>query len=50
VTEVQDAGDVPDALAGAEFTDDLHGTAHYRRHLAATLGARAAKRALAEAA
>jgi carbon-monoxide dehydrogenase medium subunit len=40
-TEVTSADEIADALAGAEFTDDLHGTARYRRHLAEALGARA---------
>jgi carbon-monoxide dehydrogenase medium subunit len=37
---------IHDALAGVDVTDDLHGTARYRRHLAEVLGARAARRAL----
>jgi carbon-monoxide dehydrogenase medium subunit len=40
---------IRDALAGVEVTDDLHGTARYRRHLAEVLGACAAERALGEA-
>jgi carbon-monoxide dehydrogenase medium subunit len=40
-TEVESADDIADALAEAEFTDDLHGTARYRRRLAEALGARA---------
>jgi CO/xanthine dehydrogenase FAD-binding subunit len=40
-TEVDGPGGIADALADAEMTDDLHGTAHYRRHLAEVLGARA---------
>jgi CO/xanthine dehydrogenase FAD-binding subunit len=40
-TDVESADDIADALAEAEFTDDLHGTARYRRHLAEVLGARA---------
>jgi carbon-monoxide dehydrogenase medium subunit len=48
VTELEGADEaaVRDALADAELTDDLHGMADYRRHLAATLGARAAARAM----
>jgi aerobic carbon-monoxide dehydrogenase medium subunit len=53
-TEVEAGADVRarllDALAGVEMTDDLHGTARYRRHLAEVLGARAAERAVREAA
>jgi carbon-monoxide dehydrogenase medium subunit len=41
---------VREAIADLQITDDLHGTARYRRHLAAELGARAAERARAEAA
>jgi CO/xanthine dehydrogenase FAD-binding subunit len=48
-TELRDGADVGDALAGAEFTADLHATARYRRHLAEVLGARAASRARAQA-
>jgi carbon-monoxide dehydrogenase medium subunit len=43
-TEVQSPDEIADALAGEEFTDDLHGTARYRRHLAEVLGARACAR------
>jgi CO/xanthine dehydrogenase FAD-binding subunit len=50
VTELQDVGALPDALEHVEMTDDLHGSARYRRHLAGVLGARAAERALKEAA
>jgi carbon-monoxide dehydrogenase medium subunit len=49
VTELDGADGIAEALADAEFTDDLHGTADYRRHLAATLGARAARRAIEDA-
>jgi CO/xanthine dehydrogenase FAD-binding subunit len=47
-TELDDPGDLPDALAELEFTSDLHATAGYRRHLAHVLGERAARRALQE--
>jgi CO/xanthine dehydrogenase FAD-binding subunit len=50
VTDLEDADGLPDALKGVEMTDDLHGSARYRRHLAEVLGARAAERALKEAA
>jgi carbon-monoxide dehydrogenase medium subunit len=50
VTDLESPDQLPEALAGMEMTDDLHGTAAYRRHLAETLGRRAAERALAEAA
>jgi CO/xanthine dehydrogenase FAD-binding subunit len=36
--------DVREALKDAEFTDDLHGTAAYRRHLAEVLAQRALAR------
>jgi carbon-monoxide dehydrogenase medium subunit len=49
VTELEDVAGLPGALADAEFATDLHGTADYRRHLAAVLGARAAARALEDA-
>jgi carbon-monoxide dehydrogenase medium subunit len=49
VTDLEDVDGLRDALADVDMTDDLHGSAAYRRHLAATLGERAAKRA-AEAA
>jgi CO/xanthine dehydrogenase FAD-binding subunit len=45
VTDLDDADGLAEALAGVEFTDDLHGSSDYRRHLAVTLGARAARRA-----
>jgi carbon-monoxide dehydrogenase medium subunit len=45
VTDLEDAGGLREALGGVEFTDDLHGSAGYRRHLAIELGARAAARA-----
>jgi CO/xanthine dehydrogenase FAD-binding subunit len=48
-TELENGADVSDAIAGAEFTADLHATADYRRHLAEVLGARAASRARATA-
>jgi len=44
VTDLDDVGDLRDALAGTEMTDDLHGSADYRRHLAVELGTRAARR------
>jgi carbon-monoxide dehydrogenase medium subunit len=44
VTDLDDPGDLPEALAGVDMTDDLHGSAAYRRHLAETLGARALER------
>jgi aerobic carbon-monoxide dehydrogenase medium subunit len=47
---IESADDLPAALADVEMTDDLHGTAAYRRHLAEALGARAAQRARKEAA
>jgi CO/xanthine dehydrogenase FAD-binding subunit len=50
VTDLEDIDTLPEALADVEMTDDLHGSARYRRHLAAVLGARAAARALQEAA
>jgi carbon-monoxide dehydrogenase medium subunit len=50
VTELDDAAALPDALKDVEMTDDLHGSARYRRHLAAVLGTRVAERALGEAA
>jgi aerobic carbon-monoxide dehydrogenase medium subunit len=46
VTELGATDELGDALAGVEMTDDLHGSAEYRRHLAGTLGTRAAARAL----
>jgi aerobic carbon-monoxide dehydrogenase medium subunit len=49
-TDLQSNDDVREALAGAEMTDDLHGSEPYRRHLAITLGERAARRALERAA
>jgi CO/xanthine dehydrogenase FAD-binding subunit len=45
-TELDDPGDLPDALAQLEFTGDLHATAGYRRRLAHVLGERAARRAM----
>jgi aerobic carbon-monoxide dehydrogenase medium subunit len=50
VTDLDATDDLPEALAGVEMTDDLHGSAAYRRHLAETLGTRAAARALMEGA
>jgi CO/xanthine dehydrogenase FAD-binding subunit len=50
VTDLEDVEALPDALDDVEMTDDLHGSARYRRHLAEVLGARAAERALKEAA
>jgi carbon-monoxide dehydrogenase medium subunit len=50
VTELEDVEALPDALTGVEMSDDLHGSPRYRRHLAEVLGARAADRALKEAA
>jgi carbon-monoxide dehydrogenase medium subunit len=50
VTELEDMKALRDALQNVEMTDDLHGSARYRRHLAEVLGARAAERALKEAA
>jgi CO/xanthine dehydrogenase FAD-binding subunit len=44
-TELEDVADLDDALAGVEFSADLHATAEYRRHLARVLGERAAARA-----
>jgi CO/xanthine dehydrogenase FAD-binding subunit len=44
-TELEDVDELPDALAGVEFSGDLHATADYRRHLAQVLGKRAAGRA-----
>jgi carbon-monoxide dehydrogenase medium subunit len=45
-TELEDADGLREALAQVEMTDDLHGSAEYRRHLAVALGERAARRAL----
>jgi CO/xanthine dehydrogenase FAD-binding subunit len=45
--DLHDGEDLRAALTGVEFAEDLHGTARYRRHLAETLGARAAERAAA---
>jgi carbon-monoxide dehydrogenase medium subunit len=43
-------GDVYDLVAGSlDPTDDIHATAPYRRHLAATLAGRGVARALARA-
>jgi aerobic carbon-monoxide dehydrogenase medium subunit len=50
VTELEDMSALAEALEGVEMTDDLHGSARYRRHLAEVLGSRAAARALQEAA
>jgi CO/xanthine dehydrogenase FAD-binding subunit len=50
VTDLEDVDALPDALTDVEMADDLHGSARYRRHLAEVLGARAARRALQEAA
>jgi CO/xanthine dehydrogenase FAD-binding subunit len=50
VTDLEAVTGLADALAGVEMTDDLHGSAAYRRHLAETLGTRAARRALQESA
>jgi carbon-monoxide dehydrogenase medium subunit len=46
VTDLDDPGNLRDALADTEMTDDLHGSSDYRRHLAIELGTRAARRAL----
>jgi aerobic carbon-monoxide dehydrogenase medium subunit len=46
VTELEHPDQLSEKLADVEMTDDLHGTAAYRRHLAEQLGARAATRAL----
>jgi aerobic carbon-monoxide dehydrogenase medium subunit len=46
VTDLDTADDLTAALDGVEMTDDLHGSAAYRSHLAATLGMRAARRAM----
>jgi carbon-monoxide dehydrogenase medium subunit len=43
--ELEDGADLRDAIAGLEFTEDLHATAAYRRRLAEVLGARAGARA-----
>jgi CO/xanthine dehydrogenase FAD-binding subunit len=49
-TDLEHVDGLREALADAEMTDDLHGSAEYRRHLAVALGERAARRALARAA
>ena len=40
-------GRIRDALSEVEMSDDLHGSARYRRHLAEVLGTRAVARAVA---
>jgi carbon-monoxide dehydrogenase medium subunit len=50
VTDLGADDDLAEALTGVEMTDDLHGSAEYRRHLAVTLGTRGAARALLESA
>jgi carbon-monoxide dehydrogenase medium subunit len=50
VTDLDAGADLREALKGVEMTDDLHGSADYRRHLAAELGTRAAERARRETA
>jgi aerobic carbon-monoxide dehydrogenase medium subunit len=44
---VETADRIRDVLAEVDVSDDLHGTARYRRHLAEVLGARAAARVAA---
>jgi carbon-monoxide dehydrogenase medium subunit len=46
ITDLETPDGLADALDGVEMTDDLHGSAAYRRHLAKTLGNRAARRAM----